>query len=183
MAKALDAPLELSTPRLRLRKPRLEDAGPVFRAYASDEEVVRFLSWRAHASEEVTLAFLRSSLEDWSKGRGYPYMIEVKDDPAGPVGCIHLHDRRHFVAFGYVLARSCWGRGYVTEALSALVAWSLEQPQIWRASAFCDVDNHASARVMEKAGLTFEGILRRYSLCPNLSSEPRDCRIYAKVRS
>jgi RimJ/RimL family protein N-acetyltransferase len=61
------------------------------------------------------------------------------------------------------------------------VDWSLEQKHIFRASALCDVDNAASARVMEKAGMSFEGILHRYSIQPNISVEPRDCRVYARV--
>ncbi len=96
---------------------------------------------------------------------------------------IHLHKRPHRVEFGFVIARPFWGQGYMTEALSTLVDWSLDQPQIWRASAFCDIDNLASARVMEKAGMIFEGILRRFFVHPNISGEPRDCRMYSKVRS
>jgi RimJ/RimL family protein N-acetyltransferase len=46
----------------------------------------------------------------------------------------------------------------------------------------CDVDNIASARVMEKAGLTLEGRLRRWLVHPNISDEPRDCLGYARVR-
>lgn len=70
----------------------------------------------------------------------------------------------------------------MTEALSTVVDWALTQPDVWRASAFCDVEHVASARVMEKAGLTFEGVLRRYFIHPQISPEPRDCKLYAKVR-
>ena len=182
MNDTLAVPAEFSTPRLLLRKPRLEDAGKLFRAYASDHRVTPFMTWRTHESEEETVAFLRSCLDDWSSGTRYTYAIELGEGEAGPVGVIDLRDRGHLVEFGYVIGRSCWGRGYMTEALSTLVDWSLEQPRVWRASALCDVDNAASARVMEKAGMTYEGILRRYCIHPNLSSEPRDCRIYAKVR-
>ncbi len=182
MTDTLDAPEEVSTPRLLLRKPKLEDAGGMFRAYTSDEGVTRFMTWQAHRSEDETLAFLRACLEEWSSGTGFPYVIEVGDGEAGPVGVLHLRNHGHFVDFGYVIARPCWGRGYMSEALSTLVDWSLAQPQVWRASAFCDVENLASARVMEKAGMTFEGVLRRYCVHPNLSAEPRDCRIFAKVR-
>lgn len=182
MTSSLDAPLELSTARLRLRKPRLEDAGPIFRAYARDEEVVRFVNWQVHESEEVTRDYLRSCLDEWSNGIGYPYVVEVRRDAAGPIGVIHLHNKPGKVQFGYVVARHHWGQGYATEALGTLVDWALAQPQIWRASAVCDVDNLASARVMEKAGMTFEGILRRHLVHSNISPEPRDCRVYAKVR-
>jgi RimJ/RimL family protein N-acetyltransferase len=57
------------------------------------------------------------------------------------------------------------------------------EPTIWRIQAFCDVENRASARVLEKAGLTFEGTLRRYMVLPNLSDAPRDMLCYAKVRA
>ena len=70
----------------------------------------------------------------------------------------------------------------MSEALSSLVDWALAQPHIWRASAYCDADNSASARVMQKAGMEFEGVLRRYEVFPNVSSEPRDCLMYAKAR-
>lgn len=183
MISGLNAPVELSTPRLLLRKPRLEDAAQLFHAYTSDREIVRFVTWPAHESEDETLGFLRHCLDEWSNGTSFPYVMEIANEPAGPVGMIHLHKRPHRVEFGYIIARPCWGQGYMTEALSTLVDWSLDQPGIWRASAFCDIDNLASARVMEKAGMSFEGVLRRFFFHPNISHEPRDCRMYAKVRT
>lgn len=84
--------------------------------------------------------------------------------------------------FGYVLARPQWGQGLMAEALRFGVDWALSQPEVFRAYSFCDVENPASARVMEKAGMAREGILRRYHTCPNLSPEPRDCILCARVR-
>ena len=68
------------------------------------------------------------------------------------------------------------------EALSYLVNWSMDQPEIFRAWAFCDVENPASARVMEKAGMTREGVLRRWHVCPSIGPEPRNCIVCAKVK-
>ena len=160
----------------------MDDAAALFRAYTHDREVVRFLTWQAHDSERDTEDFLNYCLGEWAKGSSYPYVIGGTEDPSGPFGMIHLRCKPHRVEFGYVLARAHWGKGYMTEALTALVDWSLAQPEIWRASAFCDSENPASARVMEKAGMTFEGLIRRYMVHPNVSAEPRDCRLYAKVR-
>jgi len=56
------------------------------------------------------------------------------------------------------------------------------EPDIYRVFATCDVDNPASAKVMEKAGMKYEGLLRRYMIHPNVSEEPRDCLMYARVR-
>ncbi|MGI9434709.1 MAG: GNAT family N-acetyltransferase [Geminicoccaceae bacterium] len=174
-------PLQLSTDRLVLRKPRLGDAAQIFDRYAGDDEVVKFLEWRVHRAESETLQFLQTCLSEWHAKTSFPYVIEMNGEASGPIGMIDARPQGHRASFGYVLARPYWGCGYVVEALTALVDWFLNLPGIWRASAFCDVDNHASARVMEKAGMTFEGILCRYATHPNISSEPRDCRIFARV--
>jgi [ribosomal protein S5]-alanine N-acetyltransferase len=70
----------------------------------------------------------------------------------------------------------------MTEALSEVAGWAMRQHDIRRIGAVCDVDNPASARVMEKAGLAREGILRRWLVHPNISPEPRDCFSYALTR-
>jgi RimJ/RimL family protein N-acetyltransferase len=70
----------------------------------------------------------------------------------------------------------------MTEAVRVVVDWLLSQPDIYRVFATCDVDNPASAKVMEKAGTKYEGLLRRYMIHPNISAEPRDCLMYARVK-
>ena len=63
-----------------------------------------------------------------------------------------------------------------------MTRWALSQYGIWRLWSVCDVENAGSARVMEKAGLSREGLLRRWIIHPNLSDEPRDCFVLAKVK-
>ena len=70
----------------------------------------------------------------------------------------------------------------MAEALREIVRWALAQPTIFRIGAVCDVENIRSARVMEKAGLVREGMLRRYLIHPGMDKEPRDCFSYARVR-
>jgi RimJ/RimL family protein N-acetyltransferase len=60
--------------------------------------------------------------------------------------------------------------------------WVLAQPEIHRVWAVCDVDNLASARVMEKSGMEREGRLRRWAVHPNLSGGPRDFWCYSRVK-
>ena len=86
------------------------------------------------------------------------------------------------VEVGYALARPYWGKGYMTETLRAMINLAFTQLDIFRVQAFCDVDNLGSARVMEKAGMQREGLLRRYVLHPNISDEPRDVYLYAIVK-
>lgn len=169
------------TARLRLRRPKAEDAAPIFSGYATDPEVTRYLVWKPHKSVAETEEHVRRCAADWAARREYVYAITVRDEGDAPVGAIALRGGGHAVAFGFVLSRLYWGRGIATEALRVLLDWSLTQPGIWRASAFCDVDNLASARVLEKAGMNLEGINRRAVVHPNLSPVPRDVKMFARV--
>ncbi|HMK37743.1 MAG TPA: GNAT family protein, partial [Bacteroidota bacterium] len=69
-----------------------------------------------------------------------------------------------------------------TEAVGAVCSWADSEPDIFRVWAVCAVDNPASVRVLEKAGMTREGILRRWAVFPNIDGVPRDCYSYARVR-
>jgi RimJ/RimL family protein N-acetyltransferase len=103
-------------------------------------------------------------------------------DPDGVVGMLALRPEGHRASLGYVLARPYWGRGLMTEAVTAVVDWAIAQPAVHRVWAVCDVDNAASARVLEKAGMQREGVLRRWLVHPGAGSTPRDCLCYARVR-
>ena len=71
----------------------------------------------------------------------------------------------------------------MTETLAAIVAWALAQPEIWRIGAVCDVENLASARVIQKAGVLQEGMLRRWAVHPNLDRAPRDCLAFGRCHA
>ena len=91
--------------------------------------------------------------------------------------------RAHRADFGYVLNRAWWRRGLGTEAATAVVDWASRLEHVHRVWATCDTANIGSARVLEKAGLTREGVLRRWDVKPNIGPEPRDAFVYARVRS
>jgi [ribosomal protein S5]-alanine N-acetyltransferase len=179
----MERPPELfRTQRLALRRPQLADAESLFRAYATDAQVTRFLIWQIHESADDTRRFLATCDKQWETNDSYPYVIGLLPDAADPFGMIHIRPGKHGAEFGYVLARAEQGNGYMPEALTILSDWCLAQPSVHRASAYCDVENLASARVMMKAGMQFEGLLRRYNVHPNVSPEPRDVMIFAKVK-
>ncbi len=174
-------PPVLVTPRLRLRPADAGDAPAIFEGYAQDPEVTRYLVWRPHRSIEETHAYLARCAEGWASETEYTWALVPRE--GGPLlGMIACRPNGHRADLGYVLARAHWGRGYMTEAVRAVVAWALGRPECHRVWAVCDVENGASARVMEKAGLEREGILRRWLIHPNRAAEPRDCLVYARVR-
>ncbi len=174
-------PAIIETERLRLRPPVMDDATAIFETYAQDEEVTRYLTWRPDKSIDETRAFLRRCGASWEQGKAFGMAITGRED-GRLIGMIELRPDAHRVELGYVLARPYWGRGLMTEAVGAVTAWALAQPDVHRVWAVCDVANPASARVLEKAGMEREGLLRGWSIHPNLSATPRDCWCYARVR-
>jgi len=65
-------------------------------------------------------------------------------------------------SIGYIYNRDFWGRGYGTEAARAILDFGFDQLGLHRISAWCDVDNIASSRIMEKNGMQREGRLREF---------------------
>ncbi len=169
------------TARLVLRPIAKGDAPAIFTGYAQDPIVVRFLTWRPHGTLSETEDYIaRCMAASPDKTRTYPLIGRVENQL---LGAFELRrPKPYMLDFGYVLARLFWGRGLMTEALVEVVGWAMRQDSIWRIGAVCDVENPASARVMEKAGLQREGTLRRWIIHPNIGSEPRDCLSYAKIR-
>jgi ribosomal-protein-alanine N-acetyltransferase len=175
-------PQEILTKRLRLRPPAESDAPRIFARYGRDEEVSRYMSWVPHRSMDDTLTFLRKIACDNAEGRSLGFVIFSRES-GELLGSVGGAIEKHRMQFGYCLARDAWGHGYATEAARAFVVAALEIPALWRIQAYCDVENCASARVLEKIGMEHEGTLRRYMVLPNLGDAPRDVHCYAKVRT
>ncbi len=174
-------PQRFETQRLVLRVPQMSDAQAIFDGYATDPAVTRYMTWRPHESIDQTRAFLEATIAEWSGEKSFTYAI-TPCEADRCVGMVSLRLGDYNAELGYVLAPEYWCRGIMTEAAQALVDWALAQPSIYRVWAMCDVENPASARVMEKVGMQREGILRRRIMHPNVSDEPRDCLCYSIVK-
>lgn len=169
----------IATERLILRKPKRSDAGAIYRNYGRDPEVTRYLLWEPHGDIADTHAFLGGLAERMAAGTELAWVLTEPGDPDA-FGMINAVLEPPGAMIGYVLARNRWGRGYMAEALRAVIDECLARDEIWRAWAYCSVKNPQSARVMEKAGMVYEGTLRRWSRRPG--QEPDDCKVYATVR-
>lgn len=172
---------EFYTSRLKLRRPQISDAEQLHNSYISKPHIPKYMSWVAHKSIDETIGFLEHCIKGFDDKSNFEFVIELQDNPGVGIGMIGMHPLPNSVGFGYVIAEEFWNQGITSEALSCLVDWALCQPLVFRAQAHCDVENQASARVMEKAGMSYEGRLKRYFVHPNISKEPRDTLIYSKV--
>ncbi|MDJ0567910.1 MAG: GNAT family N-acetyltransferase [Pleurocapsa sp. MO_192.B19] len=174
-------PQIIETSRLKLRSPSLQDAPAIFEQYAQDKQVTKYMTWQPHQNVETTQKFVQRCIDALATKTDFYWVILPKKAKKA-VGMIRLQHQNYHTSLGYVLARPYWNQGLMTEALQPLVGWAITQPDIYRVWAVCDCENLASARVLEKVGMTREGILRRWLIHPNLSDKPRDCFCYAKVK-
>lgn len=176
---------ELRTQRLLLRDPRPGDAALVFERWARDTQVLRYLGWRAHGDAGATRRMLDWDSARWLKRSACTWLLTHGED--GPVGQVQLMAQSfeppvfHW-RLGYLLARSHQGRGLMREAVAAVLDHAFTQPALWRVDALCDVDNAASARLLQALGLRREGLLKAHTLHPNVSEAPRDVWMYARTR-
>ncbi|MGV0835859.1 GNAT family N-acetyltransferase [Mycolicibacterium thermoresistibile] len=167
----------LAGPRVTLRAPRSSDAQALFSRVCCDPEVARYVSWRPHVDVEETRRVVD---EVFNSGTDRTWVIDLPD--VGVIGmCGWRHPEPHAVEFGYCLGRPWWGKGIASEALSLLVDAAQRDERVYRLWAVCHVDNQASAGVLRRCGLTLEGRLARYAMLPNISTEPQDVLLFAKV--
>ncbi len=166
-SNALKAPAIVDTARLRLRRPTLGDAPEIFRRYASDVDVTRFVGCPRHTSVDQTEAFVAFSDAEWDRWPAGAYLACSRDTGAlvGSTGFGFESESR--AATGYVFAKDAWGHGYATEALLAMVDLA-PRLGVTRLFALCHRDHPSSIHVLEKGGFAREGVISRHAAFPNL---------------
>ena len=152
----------IETHRLILRQYRIGDAEDMFNNWASDPEVTRFLTWPPHASVEVTRTLLNNWIQRYENGDYFNWAIEWKESGRviGNISVVKFNEATESADMGYCMSRAFWGRGIMPEALQAVMDYLFDVVGVRRVAACHDVNNPKSGRVMEKAGMKTEGILR-----------------------
>lgn len=153
----------LETDRLIIRAFRIEDAGAMFRNWAGDPEVTRFLTWPAHPSEEETRQVLSSWVEKNDQPDNYQWAIVWKEtmEPIGSISVVTWRDEVGEAQVGYCIGKAWWHRGIVTECFSEVIRFLFCEVGVNRIWARHDVNNPHSGMIMKNCGLRHEGILRQ----------------------
>lgn len=155
-----DLPILEST-RLRLRRISSDDLEDVF-AYASDPEVTRYVAWDAHKTSEDSRSFITWALERYTAGEVGPWGVVVKENGRliGTCGYANWFVTHRRAEIGFAIGRPYWNQGFTTEAVREVLRFGFERMKLNRIQARCEVENAPSERVMQKVGMTFEGVLR-----------------------
>lgn len=144
--------MRIETERLVLRPWREDDAEALYK-YASDPEVGPAAGWAPHTSVEDSLNVLRTIL---MKDHNWAITVKPSDEAVGGIGIPQGRqpEERGEYEIGYWIGRPFWGRGYVPEAVKALLSlyFSFGAGRIWCAHA---ERNAKSRRVIEKCGFSY----------------------------
>ncbi len=154
--------VRLETERLILRRLVPEDAEAVYRNWASDGEVTRYLTWQPHESAEASAGFIRRMTEECRALSAYNWGIELKalGQVVGSISVVHTEEDIGALELGWALGRAWWGLGIMPEAAGRVLRFLFEEVGANRIVARHDINNRKSGRVMEKIGMRHEGTLR-----------------------
>lgn len=156
--------VKLETERLSLRQFTLEDAPSMYKNWANDERVSHFLTWPAHSSVEITKSVLSSWISQYDQGDFYQWIIVLKDsgESIGNISFTKVDQKTNTAEIGYCIGYNYWGHGYVAEALKEVISYLFKEGyDLVRARH--DLNNPRSGKVMKKAGMIYEGTLRKFS--------------------
>ena len=172
--------LLLNTPRLRLRPYRSSDAEALFAIY-SDVRVMRYWSYPPWPSIDKAHEMIANDATALAAGEHVRLGVETMSDAKliGHCSLFNFNAQCQRAEIGYGLAFAAWGRGYMHEALTALLDYGFAELALNRVEADVDPRNLASAKALERLGFQNEGLLRERWV---VDGEVSDSGIYGLLR-
>lgn len=151
----------LETERLLLRRVTADDVDDIF-DYACDSDVAAHTTWEPHATVQDSRRFVESVLQKYAAAEVAPWGLVLKTDGrlVGTCGFVYWAPRHGRAEVAYALAHRLWGRGLMTEAVRRVLSFGFEVMGCNRIEARCLPENVASAAVMGKGGMCYEGVIR-----------------------
>ncbi|MBQ8356424.1 MAG: GNAT family N-acetyltransferase [Clostridia bacterium] len=171
---------QLETERLLLRALRVTDAPDMY-DYAKRPEVTRYLLWNPHPDITHTRRYLEYLGGRYRLGQFYDWALISKKDHRmiGTCGFVRFDCPHNCAEIGYVLNPDYHGRGLMPEAARRVMQFGFSVLGLHRIEARYMVENTPSRHVMEKLGMTFEGVRRSSMLVKGLYRDIGICAILA----
>ena len=172
----------IQTNRLILRKFTITDADDMYNNWASDTECCKYLAWNVHKNIDETKALLESWIKAYDEGC-YNWVVEIKNthEIIGSISVMTALEKHSTCELGYCYGSKYWGNGYATEALRAVIEYLLKECDFYLVEARHISENPASGRVLEKAGMHKDAVLRDRRINKH-TGERNDAIIYSMTK-
>ena len=174
--------IRILTERLILRQFIEIDAEETFNNWCNDDAVTKYLTCPTHKDINVTKTVLGSWIKSYENIEFYQWTILLKAEKSviGSISVVNYSNENEHCEIGYCIGRKYWGKGITTEALKAVILFLMEEVGFERIAAIHYKENILSGKVMEKAGMKYEG--RRRNFHKNKAGKFADCESYAIIK-
>lgn len=156
----------IETQRLTLRRFKHSDAEMMYRNWANDDEVTKFLTWPTHQNSNITAALMEAWVMGYEDPETYQWCIEYKEnsEAIGSITVVSMLDRVESVEIGYCIGRHYWNQGIMTEAVKEVVDFLFTKVGVNRIEAHADPRNTGSGSVLLKSGFSYTGLRRQIAI-------------------
>lgn len=154
---------KLETDRLILRRFTNSDAASMFKNWAADEDVTKYLMWQPHSSIQVSQNVTDDWVRQYENDDFYQWAIVLNEngvEPIGSISVVHMNEKVAMAHIGYCLGKKWWHQGIMSEALKAVMDFLFDVAGFNRIESRHDPNNPNSGKVMQKCGMKYEGTLR-----------------------
>jgi RimJ/RimL family protein N-acetyltransferase len=165
---------------ISLRPLREEDIDSITQA-CQDPTISAFTRVPYPYDRELAEQFVRGSDLSYRNHQGVVFAIEAEGKFAGTIGLHGINLSDHCAEVGYWIEKSFRGKGLCTLALRSILSFALDVMAFRRIEGMADFNNEASQKVMEKAGMTRDALLRNRVTKP--SGEQIDMVLFSAVKN
>lgn len=159
--------IPIQTKNLILRKITIEDAQPMYKNWASDDDVTKYLNWQTHRNINVTKDIIMTWIHQYNNDFFFQWIIEHIQNKE-VIGTISLFNYRdNSLEVGYCISKKYWNQGLTTEACSAVLDFAFNKIGVDKVYARHVRENEASGRVMQKNNMTFINTTIEYIAAKN----------------
>ena len=144
---------EIRTDRLLLRRHVLEDAATLHENFGRDEAMYEYSGWNPYATPEAAERTVRSFIDSYPDPHFYGWAIESEGRLIGTIGAYDYDAEKNTIELGMSIEKPSWGKGFATEALTAVLSFLSNDEKIATMTGWCAADNVGSQRAMEKSGM------------------------------
>ena len=170
----------ITTPRLIMRWTSEDDIDALYEIF-SDARVMRYWSSGPLANREAAAAMQREIANGNRNDTMWKWGLALRDTNKliGTVTLFHLNLSNGRAEIGYAMGSTYWGKGYMNEALTALIVHAFDVLNLRRLEADVDPRNTPSVRTLERLGFQREGFLRERW---HVGGELQDALFYGLLR-
>lgn len=173
--------VDIISKRLILRKIGADDYNEIYECWTSDFEVSKYVTWNPHKSSDETKELVNFWLNEYDQEHTYRWIVEKKEthEIIGMIDVINKNLQYMTAEVGYCYGSKYWGNGYASEALTKVINY-LHSIGFVTVYAQHFESNKASGKVMQNAGMRYEGTLK--SRVVNKFGNRENVCVYSSVK-